>query len=71
MKLVCTSLKCNGVYPNTYSHLTLNKIYKVIGMDKDLLNIIDDSGYNRWYYAKNFSTLSSVRQEKLEKLGIN
>lgn len=68
MKLVCTSIKCNIA---NYAYLTINKIYESFGTDKELIQVLDDSGFKRWYYAKNFSPLSNVREEKLEKLGIN
>jgi hypothetical protein len=51
--------------------LTIDKFYKVTDIDKIGFRIIDNELRNYWYTKKLFYPIEYVREDKLNKLGIN
>jgi hypothetical protein len=51
---------------NSWYYITIGKIYEVFEIEDDNYKIIDDRGYECWYYEKHFKPL--IRNEKINKL---
>lgn len=81
MKVVCVNKDNLYTYPSSpCKNITIGKVYEVIDIvstggtmeikSSDLINIIDDTGEEFYYYRRQFDTLDNVRNEKLTVLGI-
>jgi hypothetical protein len=62
MKIKCIDNKDGELY------LTIDKTYNVIEDNKFNYKIINDNGYNNWYYKEYFKPLSEYRNERIDKL---